>query len=258
MARIHPTAVVDPRAKLAEGVEVGPYVVIGEGIELAEDVAIGSHANLMGKTSIGARTRVFPFAILGSDPQVRGFSGETTALAIGEDNIIREYVSIHIGTVKGGGCTRVGDHNLIMNNVHIAHDCQVGSHCELAPFSGLGGHVVVEDHVVLGAMTGIHQFVRVGESVFTAANSMLAKDALPFSLVAGDRARFMGLNTVGLERRGFRPETIAELKHAMHVLFHSKLLLEPALEQVERECAGSPEVARLVDFLRCSKRGFIR
>ena len=258
MARIHPTAVVDPRAKLADSAQVGPYSVIGEGVELAEDVAIGSHVHIAGRTSIGARTRVSPFAILGSDPQVRGFSGETTALAIGEDNIIREYVSIHIGTRKGGGCTRIGDDNLIMNNVHIGHDCQVGSHCELTSFSGMGGHVVLEDHVVLGGMAGVHQFVRIGESVFTGGNSMLVKDAPPFARVAGDRARFLGLNTIGLVRRGFSEETIAKLKHAMHLLFHSKLLLEVALERVERDCAGCPEVARLVDFLRRSERGFIR
>jgi UDP-N-acetylglucosamine acyltransferase len=258
MARIHPTAVVDPGAKLADDVDVGPYVVIGASVELAEGVEIGSHVNIMGRTSIGARTRVFPFAILGSDPQVRGFSGETTALVIGADNVIREYVSIHIGTGKGGGCTRIGDDNMIMNNVHIAHDCQIGSHCVLAAFSGLGGHVAIEDHVVLGGMTGIHQFVRIGESVFTGGNSMLTKDAPPFTRVAGDRARFVGLNTVGLERRGFSHETIAQLKHAMHVLFQSKLLLEPAVEQVERDCSDSPEVARLLHFLRQSERGFIR
>jgi UDP-N-acetylglucosamine acyltransferase len=258
MARIHPTAVVDPGAELAESARVGPYVVIGAEVALAEDVEIVSHVAIMGRTSIGPRTRVFPFAILGSDPQVRGFRDEATALAIGADNIIREYVSIHVGTRKGGGCTRVGDDNLIMNNVHIAHDCQVGSHCELAAFSGMGGHVVLEDHVVLGGMTGIHQFVRVGESVFTAGNSMLVKDAPPFARVAGDRARFLGLNTLGLERRGFSGESIAKLKHAMHLLFHSKLRLAPALERVERDCAGSPEVAHLVDFLRRSERGVIR
>ena len=258
MARIHPTAVVDPRAKLAEDVEVGPYVVIGEGVDLAEGVEIGSHVNIVGKTAIGARTRVFPFAVLGTAPQVRGFDGETTALAIGEDNVIREYVSIHIGTREGGGCTRVGGDNMIMNNVHIAHDCQIGSHCVLTSFSGMGGHVAIEDHVVLGGMTGIHQFVRVGESVFTGGNSMLTQDAPPFARVVGDRARFAGLNTIGLERRGFAQETIAELKHAMHLLFHSKLHLEPALERVERDCGGSSEVARLVHFLRYSERGFIR
>jgi UDP-N-acetylglucosamine acyltransferase len=258
MARIHPTAVVDPRAKIADGVEVGPYVVIAEGVELAEGVEIGSHVDIMGRTSIGARTRVLPFAVLGAEPQVRGFDGETTALAIGEDNVIREHVSIHIGTRKGGGCTRIGDDNMIMNNVHIAHDCQIGSHCVLTSYSGLGGHVAIDDHAVLGGKTGIHQFVRIGESVFTGGNSMLAKDAPPFTRVAGDRARFVGLNTIGLERRGFPHETIAKLKHAMHVLFQSKLLLEPALEKVEGDCGDSPEVARLIHFLRQSERGFIR
>jgi UDP-N-acetylglucosamine acyltransferase len=258
MARIHPTAVVDPRAKLADDVEVGPYVVIGEDVELAAGVEIASHVNIMGRTTIGARSRVFPFAILGADPQVRGISGETAALAIGEDNVIREYVSIHTGTRQGGGCTRIGGGNMIMNNVHIAHDCQIGDHCVLTAFSGISGHVAIEDHVVLGGRTGILQHVRVGESAFTGGNSMLAKDAVPFSRVAGDRARFMGLNTVGLERRKFPKETIAQLKHAMHVLFHSKLLLEPALERLERDASGSPEVARLVHFLRRSERGIIR
>jgi UDP-N-acetylglucosamine acyltransferase len=258
MARIHPTAVVDPCAKLADDVEVGPFVAIGAGVELACGVTIGSHVNIMGRTTIGARTRVYPFAILGGDPQVRDGSGEAAALAIGEDNVIREHVSIHTGTRGGGGCTRIGDDNLIMNNVHIAHDCRIGDHCELTAFSGISGHVVIEDHVVLGGKTGIHQHVRVGESVFTGGNSMLAKDAAPFTRVAGDRARFMGLNTVGLERRKFPKQTIAQLKHAMHVLFHSKLLLEPALAQLERDCSGSSEVARLVHFLRRSERGFIR
>jgi len=258
MARVHPTAVVDPRAKLADDVVVGPYAVIGGDVDLAHGVEVVSHAQIMGKTTVGARTRIFPFTVLGAEPQVSGFSGDTTTLVIGEDNIIREHVSIHIGTLAGGGCTRIGDGNMIMNNVHVAHDCQVGSSCTLSSYSGMGGHVSVGDHVVLGGKTGVHQFVRIGESVFTGGNSMLVKDAPPFTRVAGDRARFMGLNTVGLERRGFPHETIAKLKHAVHLLFQSRLLLEPAMQQVERECSDSPEVARLVWFLRQSERGFIR
>jgi UDP-N-acetylglucosamine acyltransferase len=258
MARIHPTAVVDPRAKLAEDVAVGPCAVIGESVELAEEVEVGPHAVITGKTTIGRGTRVFPFAVLGCEPQVRGASGEPTALVIGERNIIREYVSIHAGSQAGTGCTRVGNDNMIMNHVHIAHDCRVGSHCELAAYAGLGGHVELGDHVVLGGKTGIHQFVRVGELAFTGGNSMLVKDAPPFSRVAGDRARFVGLNTIGLKRRGFADEVIASLKHAMHVIFQSRLLLAPALERVEGECNGSREVGRLVHFLRQSERGFIR
>jgi UDP-N-acetylglucosamine acyltransferase len=257
VARLHPTAIVDPRAKLAGDVSVGPYAVIGEDVELAEGVQVDAHVVIRGKTSIGRRTRIFPFAVLGEAPQVRGNIGDPTALAIGEDNLIREFVSIHVGTPEGGGCTRIGDDNLIMNHVHIAHDCDIGSHCEITSYSGLSGHVVVGDHSVLGGKTGVHQFVRIGESVFTAGGAMLTRDAAPFTRVAGDRARHMGLNAVGLRRRGFGAQEIAGVKHALHLVFNSKLLLEAALERVEAECSGA-EVARLVAFLRQSERGFIR
>jgi UDP-N-acetylglucosamine acyltransferase len=255
---IHPTAVVDPRAKLAPDVEVGPYSVIGENVELAPGVVVGSHVSLLGRTTIGSRTRISPFAVIGGDPQVLGASGENTALVIGEDNVIREFSSIHVGSPGGGGCTRIGNGNFILNNVHIAHDCRIGDRCVLASFSALAGHVVLEDHVVFGAMTGVHQFVRIGESAFTAANSMVSKDAVPFSKVAGDRARFAGLNTVGLRRRGFSEGAIATLKHAFHILFHSKLRLEPAVDLVKRECGDAPEVAHLLRFIEESERGFIR
>ena len=254
---IHPTAVIDPGAKLADDVRIGPYAVIGEGVELASGVEIGSHVHLEGSTVIGAGTRVFPFAMIGAEPQVRGFSGPAAALVIGQNNVIREYAAIHVGTVDGGGCTRIGDDNLIMNNVHVAHDCQIGSHCVIATFTALAGHVVIEDYVNIGAMTGVHQFARIGESAFTGANSMISKDTLPFSRVAGDRARFMGVNTIGLNRRDFAEQTIDTLRHAFHLLFHSKLLLEAALARVEEECSG-PEVDRLLSFLRTSERGFIR
>jgi len=255
---VHPTAIVDPRAKLAEGVEVGPYSVIGENVELAPGVVVGSHVTLMGRTRIGSRTRISPFAVIGGEPQVLGASGENTALVIGEDNVIREFSSIHVGSPDGGGCTRIGNGNFILNNVHIAHDCRIGDRCVLASFSALAGHVVLEDHVVFGAMTGVHQFVRIGESAFTAANSMVSKDAVPYSKVAGDRARFAGLNTVGLRRRGFSDATIATLKHAFHILFSSKLRLETAADLVKRECGDAPEVAHLLRFIQESERGFIR
>lgn len=258
MARIHPTAVVDPRAKLADDAAIGPYVVIGGDVELAGGVDVLSHVHIMGRTTVGARTRIFPFSVLGADPQVRGLGDRATSLSIGADNVIREHVSIHLGSGPNGSCTKIGDGNLIMNHVHIAHDCRVGSHCELAAYSGISGHVLIEDHVVLGGMTGIHQFVRIGESAFTGGNTMLTRDAPPFARVTGDRARFAGLNTVGLVRRGFSRATIAALKHAMHLLFHSKLRLAPALERVGRECGGVPEVAQLTGFLRRSERGFVR
>ena len=258
MPRVHPSAVVDPRAKLAEGVEIGPHCSVGPDVELGENVVLQAHVVVQGHTSVGAGTRIFPFAAIGGEPQDKGFSGESTRLVIGRNNVIREGVSMHVGTPKGGGCTRMGDDNLIMNNCHIGHDCRVGSDVIMGGYAGLAGHAVIEDHAVLGSYTGLHQFCRVGESVMTAANSMLPKDALPFSMVAGDRARLVGLNLVGIRRRGFSDDAIRSLKHAYHVLFHSKLRLEPALERVREELGGVPEVAQLVAFLEKSERGFIR
>jgi len=258
LPRIHPTAVVDPAAKLADDVEIGPFSVIGPGVELGPGVVVANHVSITGLTRVGPRTRVHPFAALGGDPQDKSFAGERTRLEIGADNVIREGATIHVGTPRGGGCTRIGDDNLIMNGAHVAHDCQVGSHVIVASFVGLAGHVVVEDHAVLGAYTGVHQFARVGESVMTAANSMLSQDAPPFAMVAGDRARVVGLNVVGLRRRGFSPEAQRALKRAFHLLFASKLRLETALARVREELPDAPEVARLVRFLEGSTRGFCR
>ena len=258
MARVHPTAIVDPGAKLADTAEVGAYCVIGPDVELGENVCVQSHAVLSGHTSIGAGTRIFPFACIGGEPQDKSFEGEATRLLVGRDNVIRESVTIHVGTPRGGGCTRIGDDNLIMNAAHIAHDCEIGSHTIIASFCGLAGHVHVQDHAVLGAFTGVHQFARVGESVMTAANSMLSQDAPPFAMVAGDRARLVGLNIVGLRRRGFSREAIRKLKRAYHLIFHSRLRLEPALARVRQELGDAPDVARLVGFLEKAERGFVR
>jgi UDP-N-acetylglucosamine acyltransferase len=258
VAKIHPTAVVDPGAKLHDDAVVGPLSVIDGEVELGADVEIGPHVYVTGKTRIGARTRVFPFSILGAAPQMLGFDGQTTELVIGEDNIIREHASIHVGTPKGGGRTKIGNQNMIMNNFHIAHDCQIGDNCVLAGYSGMGGHVVLEDFVVIGGMTGIHQFVRIGRYAFTAGNSMVSKDVAPYSKVAGDRARFVGVNRINLERLGFDRERIALIKHAFHVLFQSKLRFEEACQTVEAECGDSADVAHLLAFLRSSERGFIR
>ena len=172
--------------------------------------------------------------------------------------MIREHVTIPVGTPKGGGCTRIGDDNLIMNTAHIAHDCRIGSHCVIASYCGLAGHVEVQDHAVLGAYTGVHQFARVGESVMAASNAKLSLDAPPFAMVAGDRARLVGLNSVGLRRRGFDAGTIRSLKHAFHVLFSSRLRLEAAVARLQEELPGLREVERLLDFLRKSERGFCR
>jgi UDP-N-acetylglucosamine acyltransferase len=258
LPRIHPTAVVDPAAKLADDVEVGPLSFVGPGVELGPGVVVANQVSITGLTRVGARTRIHPFAALGGDPQDKSFAGERTRLEIGADNVIREAATLHVGTPRGGGCTRIGDDNLIMNGAHVAHDCQVGSHVIVASFVGLAGHVVVEDHAVLGAYTGVHQFARVGESVMSAANSMLSQDAPPFAMVAGDRARVAGLNVVGVRRRGLSEEAVRALKRAFHLLFASKLRLETALARVREELPDAPEVARLVRFLESSKRGFCR
>lgn len=257
MARVHPTAVVDPGAKLADDVELGPYTIVGAGVELGPGVEIGPHVIIVGRTTVGARTRIFPFSVIGEEPQVQGVEGETS-LHIGSDNIIREYASIHAGSPIGVGSTRIGDGNFILNNVHVAHDCQIGSNTVIASFSAMAGHVVVEDYAVLGAMVGIHQFVRIGESSFTGASCKVSKDVAPFAKVMGDRARFAGVNSVGLKRRGFDDERIALLKHAYHLLFQSKLRREPAMERVEEECGDSEEIRHLLEFLRSSQRGVTR
>lgn len=258
MARIHPTAVVEPGAIVAGDVEIGPLAVVGRNVELEAGVQVGAHASLIGRTRIGAGTRIFPYVCLGGEPQIKGFDAEPARLEIGRNNVIREHATIHVGSPEGGGCTRIGDDNLIMNAAHVGHDCQIGSQCIIASFCGLAGHVRVEDHAVLGAYTGVHQHARVGESVMAASNAKLSQDAPPFSMVAGDRARLVGVNHVGLKRREFSRETMQSVKHAFHIVFHSKLRLESALLRVRQELADSPEVERLVSFLESSERGFCR
>lgn len=258
MASVHPTATIDEGALLAPDAVVGPYAYVGPEVELAQGVVLGPHVVVLGRTRIGARTRIHAHACLGGDPQHVDHAGEPTRLEIGRDNVIREHVSIHLGTVHGGGCTRIGDANWIMNACHIAHDCVVGSHVMMASFSGLAGHVVVEDHAVLGAYTGVHQHARVGESVMAASGARLSLDAPPFALVAGDRARVVGLNAVGLARREFASTTVAAIKRAHHLVFRSRLRLEEALARIEVEIGSAPEVERFVRFLRGSVRGFCR
>ncbi len=256
--RIHPSAVVESGAKLGEGVEIGAFAVVGPEVVLGSGVKIGSHAVLMGRTQVGAGSEIFPFACLGGAPQDRDFSGEPTQLVIGERNVIREQVTIHAGTPRGGDCTRIGDDNLIMNTAHIAHDCQIGSNCIIASYCGLAGHVRVEDCAVLGAYTGVHQFSRVGESVMSASNAKLSLDAPPFAMVAGDRARLVGVNAIGLRRRGFSPETQRSIKRAFRILFQSHLRLRVALDRVREELCGTAEVERLLCFLEKTERGVCR
>jgi len=259
---VHETAVVEPGASLASGVVVGPYAVIGPEVALGEDVVVGAHVVIEGRTHIGARTRIHPFSCLGGAPQDTAAASDppdpSVGLEIGAENVLREHVTVHVGTRAGRGRTRIGDGNYLMNGVHVAHDCEVGSQVVLASFSGLAGHVSVGDHAVLGAYTGVHQFGRIGESVMTASGTRLSLDAPPFSLVAGDRARLMGVNHVGLKRRGFSREVQQQIKRAFTLCFHSQVRLPEALESVRDELKDAPEVARLVAFLETSERGCCR
>ncbi len=258
MTQIHPTAVVDPGAKIAEDAVIGAYATVGPDVEILSGVELRPHAHVWGRTRIGEGTRIFSFAVVGEEPQDKTFSGEASVLNIGRDNVIREHASIHCGTEKGGGETALGDDNLIMNGVHIGHDSRIGSHCIIASHCAIAGHVIMEDHAVIGGLSGVHQFARVGESAMVAALAGVTKDAPPFSIVAGERATTRGVNLVGLKRRGFAPEVRSQIKRAFHLLFNAKLRLEVSLEKVREEGLDSDEVKRLVHFVENSERGVSR
>jgi UDP-N-acetylglucosamine acyltransferase len=256
--RIHPSAVVERGAKLADDVEVGAGAYVGPDVELAAGVSLRPHAHVTGRTTVGEGSRVFPFAVLGEEPQDKSFSGESTTLVVGRETTIREHAVIHVGTRKGGGCTRIGDDVLIMNGVHVGHDSQVGDHVIIASLCAIAGHVRIEDYAAVGGLTGIHQFARIGESAMVAATSAVSQDVPPFALASGDRARLSGLNVVGMRRRGFPPAVRQQIKRAYHRIFHSKLRFAEAAARVRAEVPGCPEVERLLAFLEGSQRGFVR
>lgn len=257
-ADIHPTAVVHEGAVVGAGTTIGPQAVIGSHVRLGAGCEVGAHAVVDGWTEIGDETRIFPFASVGLTPQDLKFKGEQTRLVIGSRNIIREFVTIHRGTAGGGGVTRIGDRNVFMAYAHVAHDCQVGHDTILGNGATLGGHVHVEDGAIISALSGIHQFCRIGRYAFIGGGSVVTKDVLPFSRTVGNRAVIYDLNTVGLMRRGFSPEVLAKLKGAYRFLLQSKLNTSQALERIEREPAlACDEVDYLVRFIRTSLRGVI-
>ncbi|MDW8468847.1 MAG: acyl-ACP--UDP-N-acetylglucosamine O-acyltransferase [Burkholderiales bacterium] len=255
---IHPTAIVAPQARLAADVTVGPYTIIGPGVEIGAGTWIGPHVVIEGRTRIGRRNRIHAFASIGGPPQDKKYAGEDTAVEIGDDNTIREYVTINRGTAYDAGVTRVGDDNWIMAYVHFAHDCQIGSHTVFANACELAGHVRVGDWAVLGATTLVHQFVRIGAHSFTGMGTYLDRDLPPYVRAAGNMARPYGINSVGLRRRGFAEETIAALKRAYRTLYRSGLALADARRELEAQAREHPEVRALVEFLDASVRGIIR
>jgi UDP-N-acetylglucosamine acyltransferase len=255
---IHPTAIVYPGAEIADGVEIGPYAVIGAGVKIGPGTRIGPHAVLSGHTRIGANNRIFQFAALGEVPQDKKYSGEPTRLEIGDNNTIREFCTFNCGTAQDAGVTRVGNDNWIMAYVHVAHDCQVGSHTVLANCTQLAGHVRVGDHAVLGGFTGVHQFCRIGAHAITGVGTVVLQDVPPFVMASDDSARPYGINAEGLKRRGYTSAAIAQLKRAYKTLYKSRLTLEQARGELARQVAECPDIQLLLDFLADSKRGIIR
>lgn len=247
--RIHPTAVVDPAARLGADVSVGPYCVIGPDVTLGDRVRLVSHVALDGRTIVGEGTVIYPFASIGHPPQDLKYKGEPSELVIGRNNTIREHVTMNPGTEGGGMVTRVGDGGLFMVGVHVGHDCQVGNGVILANNATLGGHVVVGDHAVLGGLCAVHQFVRIGPHAMIGGMTGVEADVIPFGLVKGERGHLAGLNLVGLERRGFPKEQIAALRSAFKQIFHGEKTMAERLAEASTAFPDNPLVAEILTFL---------
>jgi UDP-N-acetylglucosamine acyltransferase len=251
----HPTAIIHSRAQVAGRVAVGPYSLIGEHVELGEGTEVMSHVVIDGRTRIGKDNLIYPWASIGFAPQDLKYGGEPTRVEIGDSNTLREFITIHRGTGENG-VTRIGNHNLLMAYVHIAHDCVIGNHVVMGNAASLAGHVEVQDFAIVEPFCGIHQFCRVGQYAFLGAYSVVNKDILPYSKMSAPRPVDMyGANTIGLERRGISKEEIAELQAALKLLSRSKLNTAQALEAIEAKRFKSPHVQVLVDFIKTSERG---
>jgi UDP-N-acetylglucosamine acyltransferase len=255
---VHPTAIVAPGATLHQTVEVGPYAVIGPQVSIGAGTTVGPHAVIEGRTRLGERNRVFQFASVGAQPQDLKYAGEDSALEIGDENLIREFTTLHKGTTGGGGVTRIGNGNLFMAYAHVAHDCQVGNGCVFANAATLGGHVEIGDHVILGGLAAVHQFTRVGRHAFIAGGSMVVMDVPPFCTAQGDRAELVGINSIGLARHGYSEDQIGRVKDAYRILFRSKLPLEEAVERLRTELGDQSEIQTLLAFITSSQRGLTR
>lgn len=256
---VHPTAAVDPSAKIASSCRIGPYCVLGANVELGDDNELISHVVIEGPSKIGSRNKFFPFSSIGLAPQDLSYKGEPTRLEMGDDNTIREFVTINRGTVKGGGLTTVGSHILVMAYCHIAHDCVIGDHVIMANAATLGGHVIVEEYATVGALCPVHHFVRIGAHAFIGGGTTITRDVLPFPKTAAERGTHAyGLNSVGLERHGFTKERIRKIHHAYKLLLASKLNTSQALEQLRSEPDRGEDVDMLIKFVESSERGVIK
>ena len=258
MTFIHPTAIVDEKAKIGRDCHIGAYSTIGAEVVIEDGVRLDSHVVIDGDTKIGVNTYVFPFVSIGLAPQDLKYDGEKTATEIGKRNQIREFVTIHRGTAGGGGLTKIGDDNLFMAQAHVAHDCVLGNEIIMANAATLAGHVEIADRANIGAYSGVHQFCRIGYEAFVGGYSVVVKDAMPFAIIQGNHAKCYALNRVGMKRRGYPKETIRQLNHAFHLLLSAKLNTTQAIEKIKEEIEDCKEVDMLVDFIETSKRGVVK
>ena len=255
----HHTAIIHSEAKIGKNVEIGPYSVIGPEVEIGDGTTIASHVVIKGPTCIGKQNRIFHFSSIGEDPQDKKFAGEKeSTLWIGDGNTIREFCTISRGTSGGGGITRLGDNNWIMAYVHIAHDSTIGDHNVFANNATLAGHVTIGNYVTLGGFTGVHQFCRMGDHSFTAISSVVVKDVPPYLIVSGNTASPGGLNREGLMRYGMEKNQIESLRKAYKILYRNGLLLNEAIDKLEKLSAESAEVSLFLDFIKSSNRGIAR
>ncbi|BBL70751.1 acyl-ACP--UDP-N-acetylglucosamine O-acyltransferase [Methylogaea oryzae] len=255
---IHPSALIDADAVLADDVSVGPFTIIGPGVEVGAGTVIGPHVVLKGPTRIGRNNRIYQFSSVGEDCQDKKYAGEPTRLEIGDRNVIREFVTIHRGTIQDKGVTSIGNDNLLMAYTHVAHDCVVGNGCIMANAASLAGHVHVNDHAILGGFTLVHQFCKIGKYSFSAMGSVVSRDIPPYVIVGGSPTEPHGVNTVGLERRGFSSDAIREIRRAYKIIYKSNHKLDEAIALLADMATRTPELACMVEFLRNTGRSIVR
>jgi UDP-N-acetylglucosamine acyltransferase len=255
---IHSTAIVHPAARIDDCVEIGPFAVIGENVTISAGTTVGPHAVIEGWTEIGRDNRIFQFASIGAAPQDLKFHGEKTFLRLGDRNMVREFVTLHRGTESGGGETIIGNDNLFLAYSHVAHDCIVGNRVILSNGANLAGHVQVDDFAILSGLCAVHQFTRIGAHAMIAGGAMVNQDVAPYTIAQGDRAKTVGINLVGLQRRGFSEEAIRTIKKAYKLVFRSRLRLEDALDKISQELGAGEELRVFTDFIRQSQRGITR
>jgi UDP-N-acetylglucosamine acyltransferase len=256
MQTIHETAVIDPNAKIGPNVTIGPYAIIDGHVTISPNVSIGNHCVITGNTTIGPGCQFFTGAVIGSPPQdKKHVGGKNSFLTIGENNVFREYTTVNSGTEEGGGHTTIGDRNLFMAYSHVAHDCKIANDCVMANLGTLAGHVTLEDRVIIGGLSGVHQFVRIGRMAIVGGCSKVVQDIPPYSMCDGDPSKVFGVNIIGLKRAQFPQTGISNLRKAFKILFHSGLIKTNAIEKVQQELETTPEIDHLINFIKTSERG---